>query len=522
LIVARSAHPPSIVTKAKLYYFCCMSVKAALSKPFAQFVKKRVKRWANAPLEAQNTVFKQLISGGSGTVFGTDHRFSDIRSIRDFQQAVPIRDYEALRPWVDRMTAGEADILWKGKPIYFCKTSGTTSGAKYIPISKESISNHLDAARNALLLYIAETGNTRFVDGKMIFLQGSPTLTEKGGIPLGRLSGIVAHHVPNYLLKNRVPTFETNCIEDWEEKLEAIIDETLPLDMRLISGIPSWVQMYYERLLERTGKATVSDIFPNYSLFVYGGVNYEPYRAKFEQLVGKRIHSIETYPASEGFIAFQDTQEAEGLLLNVDAGIFFEFVPADEFFNDNPTRLSLHEVEVGINYAILLSTNAGLWAYNIGDTVKFVSTNPYRIVVTGRIKHFISAFGEHVIGEEVEFAIRESLKSVGGQITEFHVAPEVNPNSGLPYHEWFVEFEQEPGNLEAFAQRVDALMQEKNIYYRDLLEGNILRPAVITRVQKGGFIEGMRSRGKLGGQNKVPRLANDRKFAETLLPFIKA
>lgn len=498
-----------------------MSIKASLSKPFASYIKKQVDRWASNALNAQEAVFQQLMQGGNNTAFGNDHRFTDIGSIADFQQAVPIRDYEALRPWVDRMTAGEADILWPGKPIYLCKTSGTTSGAKYIPISKESMSNHTSAARNALLLYIAETGNSRFVDGKMIFLQGSPTLTEMSGIPLGRLSGIVAHHVPNYLQKNRTPTFETNCIEDWEQKLDAIIDETLGVDMRLISGIPSWVQMYYERLLERTGKATIAEIFPNYSLFVYGGVNYEPYRSKFEQLVGKRVDGIETYPASEGFIAFQDSQEEEGLLLNVNAGIFFEFVPVAEFHSEKPTRLSLHNVELGVNYAILLSTNAGLWGYNIGDTVKFVSINPYRIVVTGRIKHFISAFGEHVIGEEVEYALRQAISEHPAQVTEFHVAPQVNPESGLPYHEWFVEFDREPDNLEGFALRIDALMQQKNIYYRDLLDGNILRPAVISRVQKGGFVEAMRSRGKLGGQNKVPRLGNDRAFADTLLPFLR-
>lgn len=493
-----------------------MSVKAALSKPFAHLIRKRVERWKKNPLEAQQQVFTELMQGAAATAFGTEHRFADVRSFADYAQAVPVRDYEGHRPWIDRMTQGEANVLWKGKPIYFCKTSGTTSGAKYIPISAESISNHINAARNALLLYIAETGNTQFVDGKMIFLQGSPELQEIGGIPLGRLSGIVAHHVPGYLQKNRLPSFETNMIDDWETKLDAIIDETVQADMRLISGIPSWVQMYYERLLERTGKSTVSELFPNYSLFVYGGVNYEPYRAKFEQLVGKRIDGIETYPASEGFIAFQDSQTEPGLLLNVAAGIFYEFVPLSEIQSENPRRLTLGEVEIGVNYAILLSTNAGLWSYSIGDTVKFVSTNPYRLVVTGRIKHFISAFGEHVIGEEVEFALKQALEAHPCAVTEFHVAPQVNPAQGLPYHEWFIEFEQPPANLSAFAAHIDAAMQQKNIYYRDLLEGNILRPVVISTVPKGGFIERMKQRGKLGGQNKVPRLANDREFVDGL------
>ena len=491
------------------------SIKALLAKPFAKYIAYKVKQWSNNPIETQQKVFEQLISNATSTEFGKDHDFISINSHKDFVERVPIRDYETLRPYVDRVVNGEENILWKGRPIYFAKTSGTTSGSKYIPITKESMPSHVEAARNAILLYIAETGKSKFVDGKMIFLQGSPILEEQNDIKLGRLSGIVAHYVPKYLQKNRMPSWETNCIEDWETKVNAIVDETINEDMSIISGIPSWVQMYFEKLQERTGK-TISQIFPNFDLFIFGGVNYEPYRTKFETMMGKKVDSIELYPASEGFFAFQDKQNEKGMLLQLNSGIFYEFVKADEFFDENPKRITLEEVELGVNYVIIISTNAGLWAYNIGDTVEFTSTQPYRVIVSGRIKHFISAFGEHVIGKEVEQAMQEGIQKSGAQITEFSVAPQINPNSGLPYHEWFVEFEKLPDNLEDLEQAIDQSLQKQNTYYYDLIEGKVLQTLKITPVKRDGFKAYMKSIGKLGGQNKLPRLANDSKIANAL------
>lgn len=499
-----------------------MGIKSSLSKIFACFVVKKIESWKFNAVNAQERTLQKLIGEAKHTVFGIDHHFHDIKNYQDFKERVPIRDYEDLRPYIERVVAGEPDILWKNKPEYFAKTSGTTSGVKYIPISKESMPEHIKAARNALLTYIHETGNAKFVDGKMIFLQGSPVLTEKHGIKIGRLSGIVAHLVPAYLQKNRMPSYETNCIEDWEQKVEAIVGETLHEDMRLISGIPPWVQMYFDKLSEKSGGKAIKDIFKNFQLFVYGGVNFEPYRAKIEASIGKKIASIETYPASEGFIAYQDSQTEKGLLLLADAGMFYEFVPADEYYNDKPTRLSLAEVEIDKNYALILNTNAGLWGYSIGDTVKFISLNPYKIVVTGRIKHFISAFGEHVIGEEVEHALLSIANEEGVEITEFTVAPQVNPAEGeLPYHEWFVEFSKAPKDLEAFSLKVDQALQQKNIYYFDLIEGNILQPLKIRTLAKDAFVNYMKAQGKLGGQNKVPRLSNDRKIAEGLKDYVK-
>mgnify|MGYP001061157522 FL=1 len=495
-----------------------LSLKSALAKPFAKHIYKKVQKWANNPIETQNKVFQDLISEATSTQFGKDHDFVSINNHEDFLKRVPVRDYEALKPYVEKMVAGEEDILWKGKPIYFAKTSGTTSGSKYIPITKESMPSHVEAARNAILFYIHETGNSKFVDGKMIFLQGSPVLNEQNGVQLGRLSGIVAHYVPKYLQKNRLPSWKTNCIEDWETKVDAIVEETLPENMTIISGIPSWVQMYFEKLQQKTGKK-VGDIFKNFNLFIFGGVNYEPYRAKFENLIGRKVDSIELYPASEGFFAFQDKQNEKGMLLQLNSGIFYEFIKADEFFDENPKRITIKGVEVGINYVMIISTNAGLWAYNIGDTVEFTSTKPYRVIVSGRIKHFISAFGEHVIGKEVEQAMQEATLNSNVRISEFTVAPQISPKEGLPYHEWFIEFENEPENLSALAKKIDESLQKQNSYYFDLIKGGVLQPLKITKVKHGGFQEYMKSIGKLGGQNKLPRLSNDRKIVANF-PYV--
>jgi len=497
-----------------------MKFKSLLAKPFASIVNGRIRKEVQRAVEDQEGILEDLIKTGRKTDFGKDHNFDAVQTYNDFKAAVPIRDYEQFKPYINKIKEGRHNVLWKGQPIYLAKTSGTTSGIKYIPITKDSISNHIDTARNALLVYMAETGNTAFADGKMIFLSGSPELERIGGIPTGRLSGIVNHHVPGYLRTNQLPTYETNCIEDWETKLDRIVEETINQDMTLISGIPPWVQMYFDRLTERSGK-TVGELFKNLDLLVYGGVNFEPYRAKLMESIGRPIHTIETFPASEGFIAFQDTQGQEGLLLNTNSGIFFEFVPAQEIFSENPTRLSLKEVEPGVNYALIINSNAGLWGYNIGDTIKFVSLNPYRIVVTGRIKHFISAFGEHVIGEEVEYSLMKVAAEEQVRITEFTVAPMVQTNGELPYHEWFVEFETMPSDLSTFAAKVDHHLRQKNIYYNDLLTGNILQPLKIRPIRRQGFIDFMKSIGKLGGQNKVPRLSNDRMLAEQLMQYLQ-
>ncbi len=490
-------------------------IKSFFAKIYAAQIAKKIEKWSTNPIKTQDKVFNELIYDAKNTTFGNDHSFKNINSYEDFKQQVPIRDYEDLKPYIEQILEGKEDVLWKGKPIYFAKTSGTTSGAKYIPISKESMPYHIEAAKYALLYYIYKTGDASFVNGKMIFLQGSPIINTFKGIKTGRLSGIVAHFVPKYLQKNRMPSWETNCIGDWETKVNAIVGETFDKNMTLISGIPSWVQMYFEKLIEKSGKK-VGELFPNFNLFVYGGVNYEPYRQKMENLIGRKVNSIELFPASEGFFAFQDVPNKKGMLLLLDGGIFYEFIPANEFFDENPTRISLKEVKLGINYVLILSTNAGLWAYNIGDTVQFTSIKPYRVIVSGRIKHFISAFGEHVIASEVETALQKAVEDTNIRINEFTVAPQINPKNGLPYHEWLIEFENEPDNLDSFAKKIDAELVKQNSYYKDLIDGKVLRTLVIAKVTKNGFKNYMKSIGKLGGQNKIPRLSDNRKIADKL------
>ena len=492
-----------------------MSLKAFLSICFARYVVKKNNVWKHNALEHQQTIMHQLIAKAKKTAFGSDHSFSEITCYSDFKKNIPIRDYEEIKTYIDRVVSGEKDVLWPRKPIYFCKTSGTTSGSKFIPITKESMPFHLKAAKDAILTYILETKNSSIVNGKMIFLQGSPVLTKTGSVLTGRLSGIVAHHIPFYLKKNRLPSFTTNSIEDWEKKVDAIVDETINENMAVISGIPPWVQMYFEKLNKKSGKL-IGDLFKNFSLFIYGGVNFAPYKNSFEKLIGKKIDGIELYPASEGFIAYQDSQKESGMLLCVNHGIFYEFIEAQDFFSKNANRICLADVKVGVNYVIILNTNAGLWGYCIGDTVKFVSKDPYRIVVTGRIKHFTSAFGEHVIAEEVESSLKEALQLFPAEINEFHVAPQVNPTRGLPYHEWFIEFKKHPKDLIGFKKSLDICLQKHNSYYRDLVAGSVLSELKITCISKKGFVKFMKDVGKLGGQNKVPRLANDRKIAEKL------
>lgn len=495
-----------------------MGFLSVLSRPLAAWTARETRYWSRNAVLFQQRIFQQLLFSGKETLFGKDHWLTSVKTYVQFREQVPVRDYEGLKNYFEKIKAGEENVMWPGKPLYLSKTSGTTSGVKYIPITRASIPNHINSTRNALLSYIHETGNSKFLNGKLIFISGSPALETMNGIPVGRLSGIVNHHVPAYLRRNQMPTYATNCIDDWETKVETIANETLHENMSFISGIPPWVQMYFDKLHEKTGKR-IKDIFPNFNLFVYGGVNFEPYRNKLEQSIGRKVDSIELYPASEGFIAYQDSQNDNSLLLMVNSGIYYEFIPVSEYFHNNPTRIALKDIELGVNYAIILNTNAGLWGYSLGDTVKFVSKDPYKIVVTGRVKHYISAFGEHVIAEEVEKALKQAAEQQHAEIVEFTVAPMVTPTDGLPYHEWFIEFHKMPDDLERFRLAIDDSLQKQNIYYRDLIQGHILQSLKLRLLKKDSFINYMRAQGKLGGQNKVPRLANDRKIADELLVY---
>ena len=497
-----------------------MSIKSFLGSLWATNRARKVNKAMNNALELQEKTLKQLIARSQHTAFGKDHHFDEIHTYEDFKARVPIRNYEQSRPWLDRVVKGEEDISWPGKPLYLAKTSGTTSGAKYIPISKESIQCQVAGARDALMMYMSETAKTGFLNGKMMFLSGSPEIEENEyGIKTGRLSGIVNHFVPSYLQRNKVPTYEANIIEDWEEKVKAIVKEVSKEDLRLISGIPPWVQMFFEELEAQTGKQPL-EVWPNLQVFVQGGVDYSPYAPIFDQYFQDRVDIVEVFPASEGFFAYQNTQEDDGLMLMPDNGIFFEFVPMDEYGKEDPQRLSLGEVEKDVQYALILSSNAGLWAYDIGDTVKFTSLEPFKLRVTGRVKHFISAFGEHVISEEVNKAILEAQKSAGGEFQEFTVAPLIVEAKGESAHEWLIEFTEIPSNWELFIDALDQALRKQNAYYDDLRDGNILRKAEVKAIQLNASREYMKAQGKLGGQNKFPRLSNDRKIADFLYGFL--
>ncbi len=495
-----------------------MGIITNVVRTIAVRVHKQIEFMAEHPHKFQNSIFHQNIAKAKSTIYGQEHNFKDINNYEDYVKNVPLNNYESLRPYMNRVLEGEKNVLWPGKPKYIVGTAGTTGGVKYIPISKDSLPYHYNTARNAVFNYTLKYGLLRIFNNKLLFLSGSPKLGKTGVIPSGRLSGIVNHQVPRWLKFNQVPSWETNITEDWEEKIYKIAQESIKEKMSMISGIPPWVLMYYESLLEQTGAESISEIFPDYELFVHGGVNFSPYRKKFERLVGKEIDSIETYPSSEGFVAFQDVKGDAGLLLNVNGGMFFEFVPADQIHSENPTRMQLKDVEVGIEYAIVLTNNAGLWASVLGDVVEFTSINPYRLIVKGRIEPFISAFGEHIINEEIESAISTSLSGTGIQISEFTVAPQINPpEGGLPYHEWIVETDNSALELSSFGRILDQCMQTKNFHYKDLREGKVITRLKISPVPKGTFTQYIISNGKFGGQNKVPHLSNTRDIAEGLL-----
>lgn len=475
----------------------------------------QTKNFKNNAERLQEELLLTLVKTAEKTLFGRSHDFGNIKTVKDFQEKVKINDYEDLKFYIEKVKKGQRDILWIGTPEYFAKTSGTTSGSKYIPISKEAMPFQVKGAQSALFHYIAKKNNADFVTGKMIFLQGSPELEEVYGIKTGRLSGIVAHHIPKYLQKNRLPSWETNLIDDWETKVDKIVKETEHENMTLISGIPPWLIMYFEKLTEKHGKK-IKQLFPNLQLIVTGGVNYEPYKDKMEYLLGEKVDIVQTFPASEGFFAFQDDYTKEGLLLLTNHGIFYEFIPLEQFGKPDAERLTLKDVELNKDYALILTTNSGLWAYSIGDVVRFIDKNPYRVLVSGRTKHFTSAFGEHVIAFEVEEAMKATVEKFPAKITEFHLAPQVNAEEELPYHEWFIEFEQEPQDLNQFKEELDIQLRNRNTYYDDLISGNILQKLKISRLKKNAFNEYAKSQGKLGGQNKTPRLANDRKLADLI------
>jgi len=465
----------------------------------------------------QKKILEKFIKKSKTTEFGIDHNFKKIRNYKDYIRNVSIRDYEDIKIYIEKIKKGKKNILWPGKPKYFAKTSGTTSGAKFIPITKESLKNQINSVTHLLISYLIDKKSLKSINGRVMFISGSPNLIEENGIKIGRLSGIVNYHQPKYLKHMILPSKEVNKIEDWEKKIEKIADETIGKDLRILGGIPPWVQMYFDILTKKTGKK-IKEIFPNLSLLCHGGVNFEPYKENLFNSIGKRIDTLETFPASEGFFAYQNLVKDEDLLLQINSGIFYEFIDTKELENKYPKRITVGEVRLDTNYALIITTNAGLWSYMIGDTVKFTSLNPLKIKVTGRTKQFISAFGEHVIVEEVDLSLKkacEKFKEV--KIVEYTVGPKIINKKGKSHHIWLIEFKSKPNNLSLFENEIDKNLQELNSYYKDLIQDNILNTLKIKVLKRESFINFMKSIGKLGGQNKVPRLSNNDKLINKIL-----
>jgi hypothetical protein len=492
------------------------------ARVFMQIAKhdyNKVKRAVARPFAAQDAAFDYLVFRAKDTRFGREHDFHSIACYKDFKLRVPLRDYEALHPYINAIIAGESDVLWPGRPIAFAYTSGTTSRAKYIPITPDFLLPYRLSARKAVCMYIAETGNAWCMLGRLLYFTHDIEIERLRGLPVRPIAGIAKAHAPYFFRKRFLPSDRTNRMQSFEESIEMSVNETVHEDVTLISGIAPWIQLYFNKLIERTGRP-IKDVFPNFSVLINGGVNTDPYITNLSKSIGKAVDTIELYPSSEGFIGFRYSQNEPGLVLNLSMNVFYEFVPLSEVFSANPTRVSLRDVEMGVDYAVVLNTNSGLWGYNLGDVIRFISKNPHRFLMVGRTAHFISTTGEHLIAENVESALADISEKVDIRITELTVAPQIHPRSGLPYHEWFIEFEKEPTNMEDFTARLNTLVGRKNINYEEFCEAKIILPLQVRVVARGGFIQYMKSIGKLGGQNKVPRLSNDRKIADAMMKYV--
>ena len=469
-------------------------------------------------LDHQNKIFKKIINNGVDSLFGKNNSINKSIKYIDFKKLIKLNDYESIRPYVKKISEGETNILTKGVPKYFAITSGTTSGTKYIPLTMEMLNFQMRAIKELLLLYSYQSGNCKLSNTGMMFIQGSPVLRKFNKIPFAKLSGITARHIPFFLKKNRYPSMKTNCISNWDEKIKKIVLETFDKDMGVIGGIPPWVITYFRALLAHTQASNIKEIFPNFELYIHGGTSFENYKNSIFKLCGD-IDTLETYPASEGFFAYQDNLNEKHLLLLTNHGVFYEFVEVSRFKKGDNERVCLADVELGKNYVLIVSTVSGLWAYNTGDTIRFVSINPYKIVFCGRVSQYCSVFGEHVIEKEVQTALTQTLKKSGGEICEFSVCPKIKTNTKESHHEWFIEFVVKPKNMRNFEESLNREMETQNIYYKDLIKSNIISTLKVICVKRGGFDEYMKSIGKFGGQNKCPHLSNDRKIGDFLSEY---
>jgi hypothetical protein len=497
----------------------------ALNSFFSWVIKKRIHQielFMKYPVEVQSELFQKLVDEAALTKFGLEHKFSEIKSLKDFKNKVPIRNYEQFKPYIDLLREGEQNVLWPSKLKWFAKSSGTTDArSKFIPVSKEALEEcHYKGGKDLLALYYSQKPNAKIYDGKTLVMGGSSKINsfnEEGYT--GDLSAIIIRNLPIWVELKRTPSRDIALMDNWEEKIEAMAKVTMEEDVSNIAGVPSWTLVLLKRILEIKGTDNIKDVWPNLELFMHGGVSFKPYKAQFEKIIrGGEMHYIDTYNASEGFFGIQDRLGSDDLLLMLDYGIFYEFMPMSEYGSKNPRTVGLNEVEIGENYALIISTNGGLWRYLVGDTVKFTSKYPFRVQVSGRTKHYINAFGEELMVENSDFAVTKAAQKTGALVLDYTAAPIFMGDDARGAHEWAIEFEQEPHCIDTFTKELDSALKSVNTDYEAKRSFDLnLKSPVVRVLPKGTFYSWLKQNGKLGGQHKVPRLSNERKLLEEVL-----
>ncbi|HRP31556.1 MAG TPA: GH3 auxin-responsive promoter family protein [Agriterribacter sp.] len=483
----------------------------------------RIEAWVQHPIASQREVLQDLVTSAQYTEFGRKYEFSSLFSTRDFKKAVPIHEYNDLKPYIQRMLDGEEHILWNTPIRWFAKSSGTTSDkSKFIPVSEESLQDcHYKGAKDTLTMYYNFNPNSDLLTGKGLVIGGSHTINQiNDEVHYGDLSAVLLQNSPVWGQWIRTPELAIALMDEWESKIERLAEATIVENVTSISGVPTWTLVLFKRILEITGKNCIADVWPSLELYIHGGVSFTPYREQFRKIIGRDIYYIDSYNASEGFFAAQDKPDEEGMLLFLDHGIFMEFMPMEEYGKADPQTIGLKDVELGKNYALVISTNGGLWRYLLGDTIQFTSLYPFRVKVTGRLKHYINAFGEEVIVDNTDKAISIACEKTGAVVNDYTAAPVYFSDEGNGAHEWLVEFEKEPASLDSFTIELDKALQSINSDYEAKRYKNIaLHLPQLHQVPQGLFNEWLKSKGKLGGQHKVPRLSNERTLIEEVLRF---
>jgi hypothetical protein len=485
----------------------------------------RIEAWMQHPVAAQREVLQDLVTSAQYTEFGRKYDFSSLYTVRDFKKAVPIHEYDDLKPYITRIMEGEQNLLWNTPINWFAKSSGTTSDkSKFIPISNESLEdNHFRGAKDVLTLYYQFNPYSDLLTGKGLIIGGSHTVHQiNDETHYGDLSAVLLQNSPFWGKWVRTPELSIALMDEWESKIEKLAQHTIHENVTSISGVPTWTMVLFRRILEITGKQTIAEVWPDLELYLHGGASFVPYREHFEKLIGKPINYLEMYNASEGVFAAQDSPDADGMLLFTDHGIFMEFMPLEEYGKDEPKTIGLRDVELSKNYALVISTNGGLWRYCIGDTVQFTSLNPFRIKVSGRIKHYINAFGEELIVDNTDRAIKLACEQTGAVVNDYTAAPVYFSAEGNGAHEWLIEFEKEPASIDHFSYELDIALKQCNSDYEAKRTKDIaLRPPILHSIEKGSFFRWLKLKGKLGGQHKVPRLSNDRKYLDEILAMLQ-